>query len=337
MRPSSASSERRPPRPPEPVRAGSPIGAAASGGGSRARGLALALALVLAAGAGCVTSGTHEQVVAERDRLASELGEARERIRRLEASKESLSSERVALIDSLEDLRQARAELEERVEALESRRADLSERLESRQQELGRMRETYRGLVDDLEAEVTAGRIQIERLRDGIRMNLPQAILFPSGEAELDAEGRKVLAKVAPRLGDIENRIEVRGHTDDVPIRGALAERYPTNWELAAARAASVVRLLAQEGVDAERMIAVSHGAQRPRAPNDTPKGRARNRRIEIRLLPIDGAEPEAPAEAGPGGAGPEGSGEPATSGSGAGDGGEAGAGEGEAGEASGS
>lgn len=239
-----------------------------------------------------MTSDTHEAVVAERDRLAAELDEARERVRRLEASKESLSNERVELIDSLEDLREARTDLESRVEALEARRGELAERLESRSQELGRLRETYDGLVEDLEAEVTAGRIQIERLRDGIRLDLPQAILFPSGSATLDPGGRDVLGKVAGRLARIENRIEVRGHTDDVPIRGALAERYPTNWELAAARASSVVRLLAEEGVAPERMSAVSYGAQRPRASNDTPKGRARNRRIEIRLLPLEGEAP---------------------------------------------
>jgi chemotaxis protein MotB len=111
-------------------------------------------------------------------------------------------------------------------------------------------------------------------------------VLFASGSAELDGKGRDVLVKVATQLKKLEDTIQVRGHTDDRPIGGALAQRYPTNWELAAARAARVVRLLEERGVSSKRLAAVSLGPNDPVAPNDSAANRARNRRIEILLIP---------------------------------------------------
>jgi chemotaxis protein MotB len=90
----------------------------------------------------------------------------------------------------------------------------------------------------------------------------------------------------------VPNPVEVQGHTDDLPIRGRLAERFPSNWELGGARAARVVRLLGEHGVAPTRMRAVSFADTQPIASNETPEGRARNRRIEIRLLPVPGSGP---------------------------------------------
>jgi chemotaxis protein MotB len=91
-------------------------------------------------------------------------------------------------------------------------------------------------------------------------------------------------------------RVEVEGHTDNRPIRERLAIRYPTNWELAGARSASVVRLLQSEGIAGTRMRVVSLAEFAPVASNDSDEGRAQNRRIEIRLRP---AGEDAPADAG--------------------------------------
>ena len=78
------------------------------------------------------------------------------------------------------------------------------------------------------------------------------------------------------------------GFTDNIPIRGSLTKKFPTNWELAGARAASVVRLLEKEGVDKLKLTAVSYGENQPVASNDTPEGRSQNRRIEIRMRPVE-------------------------------------------------
>jgi chemotaxis protein MotB len=263
----------------------------------------IALALGLGAFAlGCVSSDTHSAVVEERDLL-------KQKAERLEQSNESLDNERVALIAQLEDLRVAKesldasvAELAERKEQLEIDLSKTSQQLAARTQEVDSLRSTYDGLVQDLQSEVSAGRVQIEQLRDGLHVKLAQEILFPSGSAELSREGQTVLGKVASRLAEVEHQIEVAGHTDNVRISGALAQRYPSNWELAGARAAVVVRLLAKRGVPENRLVAASFGETKPADSNDTAEGRARNRRIDIRLVPpTPGAPAPAQADAAPG------------------------------------
>ena len=92
------------------------------------------------------------------------------------------------------------------------------------------------------------------------------------------------MASVATILADIPERdFQIAGHTDNVPIS---TQRFPSNWELGSARAIAVLRLLTSGGVDAERLSATSYAQYRPAADNDTPAGRARNRRIEIVVVP---------------------------------------------------
>ena len=91
---------------------------------------------------------------------------------------------------------------------------------------------------------------------------------------------------MAAQIANSPHKVEVEGHTDDVAIVGALAERYPTNWELAGARAARVVRLFQDEGIEGSRMRVVSNAEFDPATSNDSPEGRRRNRRIGIRLIP---------------------------------------------------
>jgi chemotaxis protein MotB len=242
---------------------------------------------------GCVTQGTYREVVDERDRLSTEVAQLSARVRHLEASSESLDAERVKLIDRMEDLRQEQETLTVDLRRLRKKEAELSQSLAAREhelessgQELASLRSTYEGLVSDLEAELADGQIEIEQLREGLQLNMAQEVLFRSGSAEVNRGGRAVLAKVAERVRAVPYRVVVQGHTDNVPI---TTERFPTNWELAGARATGVARFLAESGVPPDRLSAVSFGEHSPRAPNDDDKGRARNRRIEITLKPIDG------------------------------------------------
>lgn len=253
--------------------------------------LALCCVLGLLLSAGCVTRGTHDEMVLT---FETEVDRLETRVRDLERSNEALDRERVALVDEMEDLRQERESLSVDVAKLARTKDLLSEHLRERDsqvEELSKLRSTYRGLVDDLESELASGQIQIEQLREGIRLNLAQDILFRSGSATLEGRGVAVLHKVARKLRELTHTVEVRGHTDDVPLSEVLAKRYGTNWELAAARAASVVRLLQNEGVAPSRLSAISHGEYAPVASNDSPEGRARNRRIEIRLRPVEVVE----------------------------------------------
>jgi chemotaxis protein MotB len=253
-----------------------------------------ALAFIAAAGvSGCVTRGAHQSVVAERDQLSAENFQLQKDLEAARRSTKSLDNERVKLVAQNDSLLDAREKLESEVAKLRKTREELSTtlvatqtELEAQQEEVDRLRGTYDGLVADLESEVAAGQIEIEQLREGIRLNVSDEVLFATGSAKLGPDGEAVLAKVAGQLKGIDQRIEVQGHSDNIPIRGGLRVRYPSNWELAAARAASVVRLLQREGVAGERLSAVSFAEYRPVAPNDTAEGRALNRRIEIRLLP---------------------------------------------------
>ena len=96
-----------------------------------------------------------------------------------------------------------------------------------------------------------------------------------------------LVGRIVGELEQLPYQIAVLGHTDDLPIGDELAQRYPSNWELAAARAASVVRLLEAEGVPSDRLLVVSFGPTRPVAPNDTPANRALKRRVDLRLRPV--------------------------------------------------
>jgi chemotaxis protein MotB len=100
--------------------------------------------------------------------------------------------------------------------------------------------------------------------------------------------GAEVLSRVGAVLAAVEDKkIQVSGHTDDLPISERLADRYPTNWELASARASNVVRFLEEKAkVPGRRLVAAAYGPWEPISSNKSASGRARNRRIEIVLTP---------------------------------------------------
>lgn len=115
-----------------------------------------------------------------------------------------------------------------------------------------------------------------------VSFRISSEILFASGEAGLTQTGQTVLSRLLPAFRyAVQHRIVVEGHTDSVPIQTA---RFPSNWELAAGRAGSVVRYLNSQGVDPVRMRAIGYADTRPISPNDTSAGRASNRRVELIL-----------------------------------------------------
>ncbi|UZJ45248.1 flagellar motor protein MotD [Marinimicrobium sp. C6131] len=137
-----------------------------------------------------------------------------------------------------------------------------------------RISERFSDLIGDDLLEVYANEywLQVE-LRD--------SILFESGSAELSGQARDIFAEMARLLAEYDNPIQVEGHTDNQPIRNL---RYPSNWELSAARASAIVKLLSGAGVSAQRLSAVGYGEHQPSAANDTPQGRAQNRRVALMI-----------------------------------------------------
>jgi chemotaxis protein MotB len=145
----------------------------------------------------------------------------------------------------------------------------------------------YQELVTDLKDKILDHRITISEMKSGVVINLTEKVLFPSGAVKLSEEGSQMLTKVGKDLREVPFQVLVVGFTDNVPVGPKLKGSYPTNWELAGARAALVVRMLADAGVAREQLRAVSMAENMPVASNDTPEGRADNRRIEIRLRPV--------------------------------------------------
>ena len=121
-----------------------------------------------------------------------------------------------------------------------------------------------------------------------MEINLPGLRLFKPGEEKLSDEGLILLSKLGKILKNAtKGEIRVEGHTDDTKIGGSLAKKFPTNWELSAARAVNVVRYLQEEtGIAPERLVAVAYGQYKPLLPNDTEEHRQKNRRIVIVLEP---------------------------------------------------
>jgi chemotaxis protein MotB len=138
-----------------------------------------------------------------------------------------------------------------------------------------------------MKGEIAKGEVTISELKGKLTVNMVDAVLFDSGKAEVKEEGQAVLRKVISILKDVKDKsIRTEGHTDNVPIVGMLAKKYPTNWELSAARAINVTRYLHEQGLDPALLSAVAYGEYKPVAANDTPEGKQKNRRIEIILVP---------------------------------------------------
>lgn len=146
--------------------------------------------------------------------------------------------------------------------------------------------QAYQALTRQLQTEIQADQVKIKQLEGRLTVTLVDEIVFSPGSAEMNVKGRATLDKITGTLQNATGkRIVVEGYTDNAPIGSALRPRYPTNWELSAARACDVVRYLQAAGIDPRRLAASGFGEYQPVAPNDTPAGRSQNRRIDIVLL----------------------------------------------------
>jgi chemotaxis protein MotB len=114
-------------------------------------------------------------------------------------------------------------------------------------------------------------------------VNISEAVLFESGNAEIKTEGRQLLDTISKLFNTIDNEVEVQGHTDDQPIR---TEKYPTNWELSVDRAVQVVRYFVQtHQIEAKRLKASGFAEFQPLAPNNNSENRALNRRVNLLII----------------------------------------------------
>jgi chemotaxis protein MotB len=212
----------------------------------------------------------------------------------------ALTETRLAALETVRDelrgqvdtLTTENGELSARLDVERARTAALERRLaedrEAEQARLARVRRDYDDIVTALQSEIADKVIALNRAHERLTLTIVDRVLFPSGQAELTPDGRQVMARVGQALARAGDRgIRVEGHTDDVPIGSELRERFPSNWELSAARATEVVRFLVERaGIPAGRLRAVGRADTEPAASNASEEGRRQNRRIEIILLP---------------------------------------------------
>jgi chemotaxis protein MotB len=139
-------------------------------------------------------------------------------------------------------------------------------------------------------ARALAGLVMVDKViirqhKDWVEVEIQNDVLFPSGSASLSSEAQQLMTDVGKALADIKNPVFIEGHTDNVPISTL---QFPSNWELSAARASAVLKILAAQGVAPQQMTVLGYGEQRPLQPNDTVEGRSANRRVILAILEPD-------------------------------------------------
>ncbi|MCC6867951.1 MAG: flagellar motor protein MotD [Burkholderiales bacterium] len=151
-----------------------------------------------------------------------------------------------------------------------------------RKQKGEKMLALAKNISEALKPLVQSGQVRMTQLPHGLAVEINASVLFAPAQAALQPDSVAALEAVAKLLVDAPQQIRVEGHTDNLPIASL---QYPSNWELSSARAASVVRLFTATGVDASRLSAVGYADNKPVEANDTPEGRARNRRVTLMIL----------------------------------------------------
>jgi chemotaxis protein MotB len=238
------------------------------------------VALVVIFSSGCVSSGKYKDLQKEHELTSAQLkatlekeqadqaqmGEQKNWIAELETKVGRGTSDRKQLEASLAETRKALEEAKQRRLESEKRIAEYTD-----------LTRRFKSLVD-------AGRLSVKIVDGRMVVALSSDVLFPSGSSRLSKEGETSIREVAQLLSAIPDRkYQVEGHTDNLPIHN---QQFPSNWELASARALNVTRAMLDAGMAAQRVSAASFGDTKPARSNETSEGRAANRRIEIVIVP---------------------------------------------------
>lgn len=232
-----------------------------------------------------------ETLSAERDKVKLELDTLKEELAEQQNKNKSLMLENNNTADQLGALRQ---QFNKDIESYSQKNSELNEELKKfralsdlDQAQIEKIVRAQKQLSNGLSEYLAENKLSVKREQEQIILQLQDQILFSSGQADLKQQGLDVLRDVGKLLAEPSEgiQIQIAGHTDNVPLSDG--NRYGDNWGLSAARAANVVRFFEKElNIDATKMSAVGFGEHRPVGDNTTNAGRARNRRIEIVLLP---------------------------------------------------
>lgn len=211
--------------------------------------------------------------------------------------KETFNKKAKEIIDVSKDI------LKEKIGQLNTELVRINDELKDRNVELiGKLKEVekykkeleeHKKYIDDLEGikgrlEKTVGTLEA-KIEDGrLKVNFQGDILFESGKHQLRTEGKQLLDSVFSILlkSSEQNDIFIAGHTDNVPIREEARDRYESNWTLSTYRAIEVVKYLAEKGIAPRTLTAAGYGEYKPIADNSTNEGKAKNRRVELFIIP---------------------------------------------------
>lgn len=292
------------------------------------RMLSVAMAVALGAGvaAGCgVDESLYNAAVKDRDQQKQKLSQTERDLGSERNAHKTDNDTRDARILVLENKLKS---LGQDVSRLETERQGLGGELDQARKRMEELRKAqaqaeeraaqFRKLVTQFKALTDAGKLQVEIRENRMIVRMGDKILFDPGKTELKPEGKDALKQVTTVLKDLPNRnFQVAGHTDNTPIK---SKRFRSNWELSTQRAVEVVDFMIGNGLDAKRLSAAGYSDQSPVAANDTPDNKAKNRRIEITLVPnlddlppiddalkAEGRDPAAPAVTGGSSGGPSG------------------------------
>ena len=234
----------------------------------------IVLCSVLFSISSCVSKSKYVELETELNKSQAQSVEDSKKMAVLQQRNRILLDENRRLIEAVDDLK---FELQQEKMTVQKKEREISE-----------LDKTRKEIESDLKEQIEQKDIKLEEIEGKLKVTFVDKILFDSGSVNIKPEGKKVLLKLTDSFrADKDQNIVVEGHTDDVQIGSALSDRFPTNWELSAARATAVTRFLQEEGnIEPERLTASGFSFYRPVADNETEAGRKQNRRIEIILLP---------------------------------------------------
>jgi len=251
----------------------------------------LAIAVAMGASACGVNEDLYNATVKDRDQQKEKLAETQKAL----DQETALRKKEVAARDARLALLSAKlTSMGQDVSRLETERGNLGGELEQAQKRMDEMKKAqaqaeeraaqFRKLVTQFKALTDAGKLQVEIRENRMIVRLGDKILFDPGKTDLKPEGKDALTQVTAVLKTLPNRnFQVAGHTDNIPIK---SKRFRSNWDLSTARAVEVTNYMIGAGMEPKRLSAAGYADQSPVAPNDSPDNMAKNRRIEITLVP---------------------------------------------------
>jgi len=237
-----------------------------------------------------------ENALNMKDQTLSELKEKLQQLeRKFEKEKKSKDAMVIGLQKTLKSSQSYIPYLEKEIakgkrdlEELYRRISELQGEKDRLKSKIGQLQSTYTAFVSELKNQIQNKEVTIKELEDKLSITFVDRILFESGKATITPEGKKILTKVGEILKNVQGRqIRVIGHTDNISIMPEYRYKFPSNWELSAARAAAVVRHFQKMvGLDPRNLEAAGHSFYKPIVSNETEEGRAQNRRVNIIIAP---------------------------------------------------